>query len=104
MRSPVSISLMAFLAAAGLTMAAWAGPAEDFAAAYAKAEAASKQAAAMKAQWTTTVSELKAAQNAASAGNYAEAIARARHAEALAEASIAQAKGQASAWKDGVIR
>lgn len=104
MRSAVSSGLIGLIAAAGLTTAACAGPAEDFAAAYAKAEAASKQAAAMKTQWTTTVSELKAAQSAASSGKYPEAIALAGHAEALAQASIAQAKEQATAWKDGVIR
>lgn len=104
MRNGVSLGLIAGLSAAGLTAAALAGPAEDFKSAYNKAEAASRQAAAMKTQWSTTVNELKAAQNAASAGNYAEAIALARHAEALAEASIAQAKEQATSWRDGVIR
>lgn len=104
MRNGVSMGLIAGLAAAGLTAAALAGPAEDFKSAYDKAEAASKQAAALKTQWSTTVTELKAAQTAASAGHYAEATALARHAEALAAASIAQAKEQATAWKDGVIR
>ncbi len=87
-----------------MATAASAGPAEDFAAAYAKADAAAKRAAAMKTEWTTTVSELKAAQTAASAGDYSDAIARAEHAEALAEASIAQAQEQATAWKTSVIR
>lgn len=104
MRIRVSIGLIAGLSTAGLAAVALAGPAEDFKAAYAKAEAASQQATAMKTQWTTTVNELKAAQSAAGAGNYDAAIALARQAEALAEASIAQAKEQETAWKDGVIR
>ena len=104
MRYSSPISLTAFVAAAGLTITALAAPADDFKAAYAAAEAASKQAAAMKTQWTTTVATLKAAQAAATGGKYDEAIALAKDAQALAEASIAQAKDQATAWKDGVIR
>jgi hypothetical protein len=104
MRFALPISLTALVAAAGLTITALAAPADDFKAAYAAAEAASKQAAAMKTQWTTTVATLHAAQDAAKAGKYDEAIALAKQAQALAEASIAQAKDQATAWKDGVIR
>jgi hypothetical protein len=88
---------------AGLTTAA-AAAADEFKAAYAKAEAAEKQAAALKNQWTTTEAELKAAQAAAKSGNYDEAVKRAQHAEALANASIAQAKEQAMAWTQAVIR
>ena len=84
--------------------AAMAGPAEDFAAAYAKAEAASKQAAAMKTQWLPTATALAAAKKSADAGKYDEAIALAREAEALANASIAQAKEQAADWTKAVIR
>ncbi|HLH91610.1 MAG TPA: hypothetical protein VKX28_24435 [Xanthobacteraceae bacterium] len=104
MRCALPISLMVFVAAAGLTMSALAAPADDFKAAYAAAERASKQAAALKTQWTTTVATLKAAQAAATAGKYDEAIALAKQAQALAEASIAQAEDQATAWKAGVIR
>jgi hypothetical protein len=104
MRFALPINLTAFVMAAGLTMAALAAPADGFKAAYAAAEAASKQAAALKTQWTTTVATLHAAQDAAKAGRYDEAIALAKQAQALAEASIAQAKDQATAWKDGVIR
>jgi hypothetical protein len=99
---PTSMAILA--AAAAVTLTAVAEPADDFKAAYAKAEAASKQALAMKTEWSTTVAALKAADAAAKAGKYDDAIALAKHAEALAEASIAQAKEQATAWNDGVIR
>jgi len=102
MRFALSLGLAAL--AAGLTFSALAAPADDFKAAYAKAEAASKQAVALKTQWTTTVATLKSAQAAASAGKYDDAMALAKEAQALAEASIAQAKQQATAWQDAVIR
>jgi hypothetical protein len=104
MRVGLPISLMSLAGAAALAVAAVAAPADDFNAAYAKAEAASRQSAALKTQWTTTVATLKAAQAAAAAGKFDEAIALAKKAEALAAASIAQAKDEQSAWKDGVIR
>jgi hypothetical protein len=92
------------LAAAGLASRALAASADDFSAAYAKAVAAEKEAGALKNQWTTTEAELKAAQAAASAGNFDEAVKHAQMAEALANASIAQAKEQATAWEQAVIR
>jgi hypothetical protein len=46
----------------------------------------------------------KAAQAAAAAGKYDEAIKDAQQAEALANASIAQAKEQAADWTKAVIR
>jgi hypothetical protein len=88
----------------GFSTAAFAAAADDFRAAFAKAEAAERQAGALKNQWTTTESELKAAQHAAAAGNYDEAVKHAQFAEALAKASIAQANEQATAWKNAVIR
>ncbi len=97
------VATIAMLSLVGLT-SALAGPAEDFNAAYAKAEAASRQAAAMKTQWATTVAALGAAKKAGDAGKYDEAIELARHAEALANASIAQAKQQAADWTQAVIR
>jgi hypothetical protein len=90
------------LAAGGF--AVFAAAADDFKAAFAKAEAAERQAGALKNQWTTTESELKAAQLAAAAGNYHEAVKHAQFAEALAKASIAQASEQTTAWKNAVIR
>ncbi len=98
------IGLAVSVALVVLTTAAMAASADDFKAAYAKAEAAEKEAGAMKNQWTTTESELKAAQAAANAGNYDEAVKHAQEAEALANASIAQAKEQATAWTKAVIR
>jgi hypothetical protein len=104
MRLGLPIGLMSMMGAVALALAAVAAPADDFKAAYAKAEAASQQAAALKTQWTTTVATLNAAQDAAKAGKLDEAIALAKEAEALAQASIVQAREQATAWKDGVIR
>ena len=98
------IKLAIIVSVGAMTTAAVAASADDFKAAYAKAEAAEKQAGALKNQWTTTESELKAAQAAANAGNYDEAVKRAQQAEALANASIAQAKEQVTAWTQAVIR
>jgi len=98
------IRLAVILAIGGLANAALAASADDFKAALAKAEAANKQAGAIKNQWTTTAQKLKAAQAAAAAGNYDEAIRDAQEAEALANASIAQAREQATAWKQAVVR
>jgi hypothetical protein len=86
-----------------LPTVAFAATAADFTAAYAKAEAANKEAGALKNQWTNTGRELKAAQAAATAGKYDEAVKDAQRAEALAEASIAQAKEQAAIWRHAVI-
>jgi len=94
---------VAMLSLAGLASAV-AGPADDFNAAYAKAEAASRQAAAMKTQWLPTVTALAGAKKAGDAGRYDEAITLARYAEELANASIAQAKEQAADWTQAVIR
>ena len=104
MRVQALIRLAVVLAATGLATAALAASADDFQEAYAKAEAAKNQAGALKNQWTTTDTELKAAKKAADAGNFDEAIKHAQEAEALANASIAQAKEQATAWKNAVIR
>jgi hypothetical protein len=103
MRIHDSIGLAVILLIATLSTAAFAASADDFKTAYARAEAANKQAAALKNQWTTTASELNAARAAADAGDYAAAVADAEQAEALAKASIAQAKEQATAWKQAVI-
>ena len=58
----------------------------------------------MKAAWTTTAGELKAAKKAADAGKFDDAVKHAKEAEALAEASIAQAKEQAKVWHEMEIR
>ena len=104
MRTPALIRMAVILSVGGLATAALAASADDFKAAYAKAEAADKQAGALKNQWTSTAQQLKAAQTAAAAGNYDEAIKGAQQAEALANASIAQAKEQDKTWTKAVIR
>lgn len=98
-----------FIAAAVLcgmlySSVALAASADDFKAAYAKAEAAEQQALQLKTSWIPTVNTLKSAKQAADAGKFDEAVALAQHAEALANASIAQAKEQQEHWRDAVIR
>ncbi len=97
------IRLAVVFSICGFATAAPAASADDFKAAFAKATAANKQAGALKNQWTTTATELKAAQTAAASGKYDEAVMHAQQAEALAKASIAQAQEQAAAWKRAVI-
>jgi hypothetical protein len=76
----------------------------DYKAAYAAAEAASREAAGMRNQWTTTVSTLAAASKAADGGDFDRAVAAAKEAEALAKASIFQAMSEKEAWKAMEIR
>ena len=76
----------------------------DFKAAYAAAEAAFKEAADLRNQWTTTVSILAAAKKAADGGDFDRAVAAAKEAEALAKASIFQATSEKEAWKAMEIR
>lgn len=104
MRTRTLIRLAVILSVAGMTTAAFAASADDYKAAYAKAEAAAKQSHKMKAAWTTTDNALKAAKKAADAGKYDQAIKDAKEAEALAEASITQAKEQAKVWQDAEVR
>lgn len=104
MRSRTLIRLAVVLSVAGMTTAAFAASADDYKAAYAKAEAVAKEAVKMKTAWTTTSSELKAAKKAADAGKFDDAVKHAKEAEALAEASIAQAKSEAKIWRDAEIR
>jgi len=76
----------------------------EFSAAYAAAEAANKQAGALRNQWTTTAATLAAAKKAAAEGNFDSAVTASKEAEALAKASIYQANEQKEAWKDLEIR
>lgn len=76
----------------------------EFTAAYAAAEAANKEAGALRNQWTTTGIALAAAKKAAAEGNFDAALAASKEAEALAKASIYQANEQKDAWKDMEIR
>jgi len=98
------IRLAVVLAVGGFATAALAASADDFKAAYAKAEAASKQAHALKNEWTTTGKELKAAKAAADAGKFDEAVKHAQEAEALAKASVAQSEEQKKLWPEAVVR
>jgi hypothetical protein len=76
----------------------------EYTAAYAAAEAANKEAGALRNQWTTTAVTLAAAKKAAAEGNFDSAVAASKEAEALARASIYQANEQKEAWKDLEIR
>jgi hypothetical protein len=80
--------------------AALAASEADYKAAYAAAEAAGKQADALRNQWTTTVSTLAAASKAGEAGDFDTAVAQSREAEALAKASVFQATSEKERWKD----
>jgi hypothetical protein len=104
MRTRVLIRLAVLLSVGGFATAAFAASAGDFKAAYAKAEAAIKQAHALKNEWTTTGAAMKAAKKAADAGKFDDAVKHAEQAEALAKASIAQAEEQKKLWKNAVVR
>jgi hypothetical protein len=95
------VSIMAVFAAATPLHAATEA---DFTAAYAAAEAANKQAGALRNQWTTTAATLAAAKKAAAEGNFDSAVAASKEAEALAKASIFQATSEKALWKDMEIR
>lgn len=95
---------LAMLLAFGLAPSAHAASEADYKAAFATAEAASKEAAGLRNQWTVTVSTLAAAKKAADGGDFDRATAAAREAEALAKASIFQATSEKEAWKAMEIR
>jgi len=102
-------AIMIRLLAPGLLLAfaatsACAATEADYKAAYAAAEAASKEAAGLRNQWTTTISTLAAAKKAADSGDFDRAVTAAKEAEALAKASIDQATSEKEAWKAMEIR
>ena len=97
-------SLVATLLIAGATPALAASSEADFKAAYAAAEAANKEAASLRNQWTTTAAALADAKKAAEAGNFDQAVASSKEAEALAKASIYQATSEKEAWQKLEIR
>jgi len=99
MRNMVFKSVLTALLVAGATPA-FAASEDDFKTAYAAAEAANKQAASLRNQWTTTASTLAAAKKAADGGDFDNAVAQAKEAEALAKASIFQATSEKERWKD----
>jgi hypothetical protein len=95
---------LTMLLALGLAPTARAANEADYKAAYAAADAASKEAASLRHQWSTTVSTLAAARKAADGGDFDRAVAAAKEAEALAKASIFQATSEKEAWKAREIR
>ena len=101
----ITCALLISLSAAALTRPALAAGSEaDFKAAYIAAEAANKEAGALRNQWTTTAATLAAAKKAADSGDFDKAIASSKEAEALAKASIFQATSEKERWKDLEIR
>jgi len=97
-------ALASVLLIAGTTSVLAAGSEADFKAAYAAAEAANKEAGALRNQWTTTAAALAAAKKAADAGDFDAGLASSKEAEALAKASIFQATSEKTLWKDLEIR
>lgn len=102
LKSALSLASVLLIASAGSALAA--GSEADFKAAYAAAEAANKQAASLRNQWTTTAAALAAAKKAADGGDFDRAVASSKEAEALARASIFQATSEKEAWKALEIR
>jgi hypothetical protein len=95
--------LATVLTFAGVSQALGASEA-DFKTAYAAAEAAEKEAGALRNQWLPTEAALAAAKKAAAAGDFDAATAQSKDAEALAKASIFQATSEKERWKDLEIR
>lgn len=77
---------------------------DDYKTAFAAADAAEKQADALRNKWTTTEAQLAAAKKAAAAGDFDAALAAAKKADALAKASVFQATSEKERWKDMEIR
>jgi hypothetical protein len=100
MRNTILIAVLLISGAAP----AFAASEADFKAAYAAAEAANKEAAGLRNQWTTTAATLAAAKKAAESGDFDQAVAQSREAEALAKASTFQATSEKQRWKDLEIR
>jgi len=98
------ISLSSALLIAGAASALAAGSEAAFKAAFATAEAANKEAGALRNQWTVTAAALADAKKAADAGDFDQAIASSKEAEALAKASIFQAQSEKELWKELEIR
>ena len=93
-------ALLAIAMVIGGLSPALAASEADFKAAYAAAEAAQKQAGALRNQWLPTQTALAAAKKAGDSGDFDTATAQAREAEALAKASIFQATSEKERWKD----
>ena len=104
MRIMLTSAFASVLLIAGATTVLAASSEADFKAAYAAAEAANKEAGALRDQWTTTTAALAEAKKAAAKGDFDTAVAHAKEAEALAKASIYQAQSEKEAWKAAEIR
>jgi hypothetical protein len=100
--SPLALASLLLIAGASSVLAA--SSEADYKTAYAAAEAANKEAGALRDQWTVTAMALAAAKKAADAGNFDEAVAQSKEAEALAKASVFQATSEKEAWKALEIR
>jgi hypothetical protein len=96
--------LVALSSAMLMNSALAAGSEADFKTAYAAADAANKEAGALRNQWTVTAAALADAKKAADGGDFDKAIASSKEAEALARASIFQATSEKERWKDLEIR
>jgi hypothetical protein len=96
--------LVALSSAMPMNSALAAGSEADFKTAYAAADAANKEAGALRNQWTVTAAALADAKKAADGGDFDKAIASSKEAEALARASIFQATSEKERWKDLEIR
>ncbi|MBW7469790.1 hypothetical protein QQF73_09980 [Marinobacter sp. M216] len=93
-RSTVTFGMVIALS---IPLFAQAGPKDDFEKAYSQAERTHQEAGTF--QWTTTSDRLKAAQEAAGAGDYDAAARLARDALELAQQSVAQQQDQKEAWR-----
>jgi hypothetical protein len=81
-----------------------ASPEADFRQAYARADAAEKEAGSLRNQWLATEAALSDARKAADKGEFDRGVEAANEAEALAKASIYQATSEKEAWKNLEIR
>ena len=97
------VALASVLLITGATPALAATEA-DYKAALSAAEAANKEAAGIRNQWTVTAAAIAAAKKAAEAGDFDKAVESSKEAEALAKASIFQATSEKALWKDMEIR
>jgi hypothetical protein len=97
------LALASVLLITGAT-SAFAATEADYKAALSAAEAANKEAAGLRNQWTVTAAAIAAAKKAAEAGDFDKAVASSNEAEALAKASIFQATNEKTLWKDMEIR
>lgn len=100
----IAASMLSALSLAAASPALAAASEADFKTAFAAAEAAEKQAGALRNRWTTTEDALVEAKKAADAGDFDHALAAAKEAEALAKASTFQANSEKQAWKALEIR